>query len=141
MRDKTFNSVLFPAPFRPITPTTSPRLISKETSFNAQNGSSLACLRAPVFLKNPASVSRKVLYRSDFPPMRNIFPRFSTLIAISLISQKQKVENGKQKSFFSKAESGNWKNRKRKVESRNHQASPKAESGKQKSMIRLFLWF
>src|SRR2546422_416224 len=36
MRERIFSSVLFPAPLRPIIPTTSPCLISKETSSRAQ---------------------------------------------------------------------------------------------------------
>lgn len=36
MRDRILSSVLLPAPLRPMTPTTSPRLISNETSFGAQ---------------------------------------------------------------------------------------------------------
>ena len=36
MRDRIFSSVLLPAPLRPMMPTTSPRLTSKETSFSAQ---------------------------------------------------------------------------------------------------------
>ena len=34
--DKIFNNVVFPAPFLPIIPITSPRLTLKETSFKAQ---------------------------------------------------------------------------------------------------------
>src|SRR2546423_14420525 len=37
MRERIFKSVDFPAPLRPMMPTTSPRLTSKETSFRAQN--------------------------------------------------------------------------------------------------------
>ena len=36
MRDRILSSVLLPAPFRPITPMTSPRLTSNETSRSAQ---------------------------------------------------------------------------------------------------------
>ena len=36
MRETIFSSVLLPAPFRPMMPTTSPSLTSKETSFKAQ---------------------------------------------------------------------------------------------------------
>ena len=39
MRLRIFSSVLLPAPFRPMMPTTSPRLTSKETSFSAQKSS------------------------------------------------------------------------------------------------------
>jgi hypothetical protein len=39
MRLKIFSNVLFPAPFRPMMPTTSPRLTSKETSLSAQKSS------------------------------------------------------------------------------------------------------
>src|ERR1035441_1727997 len=39
MRLRIFSSVLLPAPFRPIMPTTSPRLTSKETSLSAQKSS------------------------------------------------------------------------------------------------------
>src|SRR5213594_3682747 len=56
IRERTFSSVLFPAPFRPITPTTSPRLISKEMSFNAQKGSSFP-FPFPFGLNSPAIVS------------------------------------------------------------------------------------
>ena len=37
---KSLRRVLFPAPFFPMIPTTSPRLISSDTSFNAQNSDS-----------------------------------------------------------------------------------------------------
>src|SRR2546421_711353 len=37
MRERIFRSVDFPAPLRPMMPTTSPRLTSKETSLRAQN--------------------------------------------------------------------------------------------------------
>lgn len=39
IRERIFRRVLFPAPFRPMMPRTSPRLSSKETSFRAQNSS------------------------------------------------------------------------------------------------------
>ena len=41
MRDRIFHNVLFPAPFRPISPTTSPVRTSKLTSRRAQNVSAL----------------------------------------------------------------------------------------------------
>ena len=37
IRDSTFNKVDLPAPFLPIIPTVSPRLISKDTSLSAHN--------------------------------------------------------------------------------------------------------
>ena len=41
MRERIFSSVDLPAPLRPMMPTTSPRLTSKETSFSAQNSSTV----------------------------------------------------------------------------------------------------
>lgn len=46
MRLRIFSRVLFPAPFRPMMPTTSQRLTSKETSLSAQNSSEVGGRKA-----------------------------------------------------------------------------------------------
>ena len=45
MRDRILSSVLLPAPLRPMMPTTSPRVISNETSSSAQMWALAAALR------------------------------------------------------------------------------------------------
>src|SRR5689334_17077470 len=95
MRERTLSSVLLPAPLRPIMPTTSPCLISKETSFNAHISSSLrrrlaARVAAAPCLVNGAraalaSVSRSVWYGCCPPPSRYCLESPSTRMAMSLI--------------------------------------------------------
>ncbi len=75
IRDRIFSSVLLPAPFRPMIPTTSPGFTSKDTSFSAQIESSTTSFPFEFFLariRSPRSgalipsvnVSPKVLYRA-----------------------------------------------------------------------------
>src|SRR6266852_9041607 len=79
MRDNIFSSVVFPAPFRPISPSTSPSRTSSETSFSAQNisgfaprsarqgdlaNSSKTC-RSPVSTRTPP-VPLPQSFRSDY---------------------------------------------------------------------------
>src|SRR5437763_10052517 len=59
MRLRIFSSVLLPAPLRPMMPTTSPRLISNETSFSAQNVSLRG--RRSGFFRRASIVSASVM--------------------------------------------------------------------------------
>src|SRR5437660_7220 len=94
VRDRIFNSVLFPAPLRPITPTASPRLTSNDTLRNAQNvAAALPCRtsddprRPPSARAGARSPSIMVSRRSRewlLAPMRYCLPRRSTRMATSL---------------------------------------------------------
>src|SRR5271157_5042895 len=94
IRERIFSSVLFPAPLRPMIPTTSPGRTSNDTSFNAQNGGfcSERFLRPSNALRGAdaslLSWSRRVVYRSRGPPSRYSLPRPSTRTASSLIPSR-----------------------------------------------------
>ena len=89
IRERIFSSVLFPAPFRPMIPTTSPRRTSKDTSRRAQievSGVPFRKLRmrrmgAP---SAPIIASRRVRCRTWLAPIRYTFDKPSTRIATSV---------------------------------------------------------
>src|ERR1044072_8603398 len=82
MRLRIFSSVLLPAPLRPMMPTTSPFLISNETSFSAQNVSFFA--RFSGFLRRASIVSARVECFSWSCTIMYDLPRPRTETAISL---------------------------------------------------------
>ena len=97
MRERILSSVLLPAPLRPMMPTTSPRLISKDTSRNAQNsslGEAASGRRFHGARSVSASVSRRALYcrPSCRAPRTYRFPRFSTWIMASVIGEAFRSE-------------------------------------------------
>ncbi len=78
IRLSTFSSVLLPAPFRPIMPSTSPLLTSKEMLRMAQKASSAVASSLPVRARSrfsgertmPATASRSVAFLSTLTPRR-----------------------------------------------------------------------
>src|SRR5258705_13359223 len=82
MRDRILSSVDLPAPLPPMRPTTSPRLMSHDTSSSAQM---CALCSGGVLLndvsderKNPATVSRSVSYCTTVSPTLYGLARYST---------------------------------------------------------------
>jgi hypothetical protein len=98
IRDRILSRVLFPAPFRPITPSTSPGATVSDTSRRAQSASGSADASASSSARQrlttqvngltnaSASTLRRVTYRSR-RPSRYSLPTPSTRIAESLIAQ------------------------------------------------------
>src|SRR6185437_13884399 len=78
--ERILSNVLLPAPFRPIMPTASPRLIEKDTFCNAQMVSSCAFARRKDNVIRPIRDSRNVECRLA-RPIRYCFDNFSTLIS------------------------------------------------------------
>ena len=65
MRERSFSSVLLPAPLRPMMPTTSPRATSNEQSFSAQSASRSS--RANGWRTACATRSASVVGRARWP--------------------------------------------------------------------------
>src|SRR5262249_23121841 len=96
IRLRIFSSVLFPAPLRPMMPTTSPSWMSKSTSFSAQNSSDVA--RAPAGrlprsrpradFSPSAITSRKTRYLALSPrwEIRYFLPRPSVRMIVAAMS-------------------------------------------------------
>ena len=72
IRVRIFSSVDLPAPFRPITPTTSPSATSKDTSLRAQSSGSSWCSRWRCVARRAATAieSRRVPYAARYCPSR-----------------------------------------------------------------------
>src|SRR5215469_5176997 len=85
MRDNIFSSVVFPAPFRPISPSTSPSRTSNDTFFSAQNTSCFG-RRSPASGARAKFVSAsRSVPRISAIPRRYCFPNPSARITAVLI--------------------------------------------------------
>src|SRR5437762_354841 len=106
MRERIFRSVVFPAPFLPTRPNTSPCGISRLTSFNAHRYS---VDRDPAFFRNgrakaPARMSRKARYLWNSSSLYRL-PRFSARITVWFIgSVASQTEHAGLQSFLSHGE-------------------------------------
>ena len=75
IRDSIFRSVDFPAPLRPMTPTTSPRKTSKDRSLSAQNSS----ISSPAISCRPLAMSTAERRKSSRRFRHNIPKRYIAL--------------------------------------------------------------
>src|SRR5262249_53194476 len=92
MRLRILRSVLLPAPFRPMMPTTSPLATSKLKSFSAQNSSLSDAAAGPRVDRRKGAVNARVsASRNVTPALRSrpmiyCFERCSTLIAMGFLA-------------------------------------------------------